>query len=259
MIDLVLLFSDWHVGRETDDYNLEAFNTRLKKLIDETLKYKSMLNKGGKIADLNVMFLGDIIDGEGIYYQQPYESPYSAEYIVDYTLERTEKEFMRFKDRFRNVNIYTVYGNHGRTNRYRQSNWDNVLYKRLRDRLEPHGFNFHIGSWKNFAEVGGIKMFLIHGDGINMYQNIPFYGITQRVMRYKASNVEFDMLLLGHFHTTFWYSWNEVEIAGNGTLLSSDEWIEKQLALKPQVKQWLFAVDRYKSKILWRMPIEVTE
>ena len=254
--DVVVLFSDWHIGKMTDDYDLKEFVKRLEVLEDEILESKSELNKSGRIHDLHVMFLGDIVDGEGIFYSQGYEAEMPVEEQVEFALKHIEPMLRRLSKRFRNVHVYGIYGNHARANGLSISHWDRVLYRRLEDRL-GNEIDFHIGDWKYVANVNGMKFLLIHGDGIRMYSNIPLYGIIQRAMRFKSAGIDFDALVLGHFHTSFDMQWNDIRIIGNGTFVSSDEWALRRMGLKSDTSQTMLVIED--GKITWvkRIDLEV--
>ena len=257
MVDVeecVLLISDTHIGRCTRSYNSDIFRARLRNLRDNLFKVKQIINRSYKLPVLNIFFLGDIIDGEDIYPSQPYKQDLDA----DDQLDLAVNEFSNFiramlpansKRRFKEIKVWCAQGNHGRAGRRKseKTNFDRVFYKRLADRFEQNS-NVHINladEWYNIAEVYGHKYLLFHGDGIYMYQSIPWYGIIQRAMRLKSGGIDensFDVVCLGHFHTVGDQFWNDIRVLLNGTFVTDDDFAQKRLGMKTVSKFWFFGV-----------------
>lgn len=244
-ISTVLFLSDLHVGRKTDDYNLRVFCERMDTLQKKFNAYKTMINRSYKMPDLHIVFLGDILDGETIYPAQAFNLDSDVDTAMDVLLDKVSAFILSMLDRFEEIHIYGVEGNHGRTHFRGKTNWDKIFYKRLKDRfLVIDRVKFHLGSWYLLAQIRSKKMLFVHGDQINMYQNIPLYGIIQKGMRWYSGGIEepFDIVALGHFHTVFMMDWNNIRIFGNGTFITSDDYVKSKVGMKSQNRMWVLGI-----------------
>ena len=114
------------------------------------------------------------------------------------------------------------------------------LEQRFRD--TPH-IKFHIATnFYQVAEVEGFKFLLVHGDDIRSWMNLPWYGITQRLMRWYQSICHFDYLCLGHFHSYANFEWNNTEVIMNGTFVTDDAYALKKIGMGGSPRQVLFSV-----------------
>lgn len=152
-------------------------------------------------------------------------------------------------------------GNHGKVGGKRKAgrpskyNWDVMVYRLLEERLANHPLhNFVTEPGGNCAfEVLGTPFAMIHGDEIDSWGSIPFYGMT----RYDAKMIRTlnfipDYVLLGHHH-------QQANIPiGYGEWLMSGNWVgATSLSRKVgsnQPKQSMFMVDE-KNGVLDRIPI----
>jgi len=257
-ISTVVVISDTHVGKKTKSYNVDVFRQRMGKLLRSVLDFKNEINKAYKMPDIHIFLLGDMIDGEAIYGGQGYNTDLNVDEAIDVFVDTFDWFTEGLLDRYRKVDIHCVYGNHGRANRKGITNWELMLYKRLRDIYRHNNqVDVHVGDWYHIASIRGWKYLLIHGDQVYMYQNIPLYGIIQKAMRWYSGGIDeqFDVVLLGHFHTFSRLDWNNITILINGTMVSDDDYVAK-MGLKSQTKFWMFGVSR-SNKMLWAHDIEV--
>jgi hypothetical protein len=75
-----------------------------------------------------------------------------------------------------------------------------------------------------------------------MFMNIPYYGITTRMMRLMGIVGQFDYMCLGHFHTPSNLSWGNAEIFVNGCFVTDDQWVLQNLGMPSLAKQVMFFV-----------------
>lgn len=259
-ISTVLVIGDLHIGKKTVSYNSNVYKKRLGILLRKVLEYKNGINKSFRMPDIHLFLVGDIIDGEGIYKGQGYETDLTVDEAIDVFIDTFDWFVSGLLDRYRKVYIHTVYGNHGRGSWIGKSNWEQILYKRLRD-LYRHSRDVEVdvGDWYNVVNIRGWKYLLVHGEQIRMYQNIPLYGIIQKAMRWYSGGIDeqFDVVVLGHFHTFARMEWNDISILINGTFVTDDEYTMR-MGLKSQNKFWMFGVSK-KDKMLWAYDIDVGE
>ncbi len=76
-----------------------------------------------------------------------------------------------------------------------------------------------------------------------MYQQIPWYGMSQRVLRWHSTkSLKFDVALMGHFHTTGYQDMNKLTMMLTGTAVTDDDWALQTFGYESQNAWWLFGV-----------------
>jgi hypothetical protein len=186
-----------------------------------------------EITNLNIIFLGDIVDGEGVYPSQSVSLELNADEQIDYALNRFTLMLDRYDEHFEHINAYCVRGNHGRTSKFNseQTNYDVMFYKQLASAFrKERKYNFTIyDEWFGIPNICGNDIMLHHGDTIKMYQSIPLYGIVQKNMRWLTGGLPttYTAMLMGHFHTSYSMTWNNVKVELNGTMTTDDDFSQK--------------------------------
>ena len=202
----------------------KGMNVVQKKSID-------YINRFPEISTLNILFLGDIVDGENVYPSQAISAECDALQQIDYGVNRFTLLLERFD--YSKINVFCVRGNHGRTSKFNseKTNYDMMLYKQLANGFrKEEKYNFTIyNEWYGMANICNNTFMLHHGDTIKMYQSIPLYGIVQKNMRWLTGGLQdtYDAMIMGHFHTIYTMTWNDVKILLNGTMLTDDDFCQK--------------------------------
>jgi len=271
----VLLFSDAQIGEEIkpDDtngfgeYNIEIFKHRMQKLTNEVRRINEELKHPNSV--LNILMLGDNVDGIGIYRGQEH---HLDALVVDQFLigvHEIGKSIIQLLGSFEKLRIWCIVGNHGRIGRKGENpswiNWDYVLYKTLEMLLANYNdrIEWHIpkSNW-TLAEINGHGWLLLHGDTIKAWNSIPYYGIDRADSRLtkmlSAKGKTFRYLVLGHHHNP-----GDVDSPGgekilNGTMVGGSDFSINQLHTSSRPSQWYFGVDR-KRGITWRHKILLDE
>ncbi len=152
----VLLLSDWHVGLKTENYwnkyDINEFCKRIKRLVEKTIKYGRFHN----IHTLHVFGLGDFVNGL-IHVSTRVAN---EEDVVEQTKKVSEtlcQMLLAFANEFRQVDFYTVTGNHGRVSPNKSES------------IEKENFEEFI-MWHLQAVLGDI-------DNIKLHKNIYDRGI----------------------------------------------------------------------------------
>jgi hypothetical protein len=265
----VLLVSDVHVGLAVlpeevggmGSYSVEIFRKRLRNLIQTVCHITDLHRQNHKLETINVCLLGDIVHGGNDAGQWGFL--HSEQNIMDQIFEAM-REFqialITLRQKYSNVNVYCVYGNHGRVAKRNVEkkfvNWDYLIYKWLEASLaHQQGIKFSIPRANfNIAEIMNKKILLVHGDQARSWCGIPWYGLSRLESKYRSiidrsknlnkmwddiyknnidtSNVEqvskfifnyvrsFDYMALGHFHSA-----GEVETTSGGRIILNSSFI----------------------------------
>ena len=263
---MVAVISDVHVGKVTKSYNFVVAQERLNNYEAGLLSVLDIQRSWNPVDKLQIFFLGDIIDGEGIYPGQAFEIGADVlDQIFTYALPMFAKFIMNISGNFKSVKIKCVPGNHGRVSKYgsKHTNWDSVFYKALSlmlkniDNVEfgfPEKTDFYL-----VADVDGNKFMLSHGAEIKSYYNTPVYQWVRHSERWRSSiSRDLNYFIFGHFHTVCkGMEFNGMEILASGTFISDDQFSIQGMALTPSTKQLLFGVNK-KHGITWEYSMDLT-
>lgn len=249
----VLLFSDLHVGANTDieetgglgEYNYPIFRKRLVVLRDAI---RSITNDYHRIAhpvkNLVVLSLGDIIENVTIFPSQRDAADDLTEQVL-----RAQNDIAEFYlgllDTFENISVVAVSGNHGRIGRRGEFkhhvNWDYIISRslaaRMADTTDRISFNVPKSPFA-IVDVEGYTFLLRHGDGIKSWGGIPFYGIQRSTGRWiaiqQSMGKRFDYMAMGHFHQRADLPFTGGEVLMNGSFVGSSQFsVEVMETLSP--------------------------
>lgn len=267
---MVLNIGDSHFGR----YEVEKAITKRDVLYEAVIRVLQIERSSHPVKNLYINFLGDIVDGDGIFPSQPYEQKYFLmEQMFTYGGPIIVDLINKLSDHFEKVIINTTPGNHGRVSRwtYKEINFDNMFYEncKLATQNNPR-VSWNIDwNWYQIVDIMGWNFFLTHGSNIKTWMNLPFYGMKEKGMRWQGSlgkedsevskrinSGAFDYMIMAHFHTLLWFVWNNFEAFINGTWLEDDRYALEMLGLKSKTAQLLFGVTKERG-IVWQRPINL--
>jgi len=246
--DLVALISDAHIGKATPSFDLEVAHKRLLYWALRIRALTELMSGRYSFDTLHLCFLGDINDGTDIYATQPHHQAETnvlkqALLCASYFSEAMDI-FLRC---FPRIKIWAVPGNHGRSGKRAAegASWDCVFYQFLNERYADNDrVECKIQLEHDFtlsAKIRHHTILLYHGHYIRMYQQIPWYGIYTRTLRWAHAFAEdFRVLCLSHFHTCGMMWLNDTAIFLNGTLITDDIWAKTALGFNPITKWWIF-------------------
>ena len=258
----VLLLSDLHIGKKTKSYNSDVFVRRLRELTKHLGIVINILRQTYPIRKLIILGLGDFVDHVSIYRTQAWHvDQHTMNQIYRVGIPELCTFMQAMSNFFKEVEFDGVRGNHGRAGKYlpEELNYDLILYETLRLACQNlKNVKFEISwDWYTIKEIMGHKFLLTHGDVIRSWLNIPFYGETQKGMRWQgALNEEWDYLVLGHWHTIHRLTWNNFEIIGNGCFVTDDDYPTQILGLKSENRQLLFGIHPIE-KITWEYKLRL--
>mgnify|MGYP000722274900 CR=1 FL=1 len=181
---------------------------------------------------------------------------------------------MLLKGGFKRIIINAVPGNHGRDSKYadKVTNWDFVLYNSLRIATRNYSeIEWNIACFledneemdnsldnKYFVLLNPPFIFM-HGNGIKMYNQVPWYGLTRRIFKWKSILPEIKVACLGHFHTSFRWRIAGVETIASASMVTDDDFALERLGEHSIAEQSIFGWNERNQKITWRFMIDVDE
>lgn len=254
----VLVISDLQAGHKTQTFNFEVLKERMHNLVKRVLRITALHRRSHPVRRLEVFLLGDLIHGERVgktVSLDELEDVVKVQ-LFDVVIPLLEWAFEELSKHFESINVRCVRGNHGTVSKFNatNTNWDDIAYYFLKSRFRDFdNMTIHIASnFYQMVDVLGWNFLIAHGDQIPMYLNIPIYGLTNRSMRWQKSIGQFDVLVVGHFHSFSAFDWNNDLIIINGTFVTDDDWVTKTLGLSGSCCQTLMSVHPNKGVTFFR-------
>lgn len=263
---LFLMISDTQAGAmiTTEGIDLDPEGT-----ID---KYFARLREGlmKKIADrkirignFNLMFLGDLVEGWGIFKGQltvPVRTQKRC--MIRNILQLITFISETFKPEA--INIYSVFGNHGRVSPIhdRLDNWDVQLMDSVHDTIAMlKNYDPRFGNVNSFIserrvqihEIGKWKYLITHGDQRGL--TVARANISKKSSGWMRKYGWHDAVLLGHWHQFQWFSLDGVHVVMGGCTYESP-YVSDEIAGAEDLVQVLFGADD-DSSVSWVELIDV--
>lgn len=225
----VLVLGDLHFGFNVTDleapnsymiYNQEVAENRLSKILKEFIDIIDEKRKTRDINDVVVCFLGDIVEGSW------QNINCNKDDVVRQVLSGTKciaGLLQQLSSHFNTLKVYCVYGNHGVLQKGQPDyvNWDYIAYRFLAEMLPDLEFNISTLNYNVFS-IFNYKYCIIHGGNIKMFYRTPYYGIETADTNLKAvlnkMGIDYDMLILGHFHQPAFLPTQSGMVLMNGSL-----------------------------------------
>lgn len=258
--EVVLQISDIQAGtyisssatgglNEYDQYKLEQQFKRLLHSIASIIKRHKMTTP---IKKLNIHFLGDMVEGMGIFIGQAQHTDQDL-YWQFMNLERLLEWFLiELLHLFDEIECSCIGGNHGRVGKKGENphyvNWDVLLYEMLRKGLQNYErikWNIPL-AWWYVDHIQGHNFLLLHGDDIKAWNGIPFYGINRADAKWTqllaSKDIYYDYMELGHFHSPSELPRVKGEIIINGCWPGGSIFALKSLMTSGRPRQNIFGV-----------------
>jgi len=260
---VVLCISDTHLGKKTETYGADVFHTRMNALKGKLRDMRDWLPSCPD--ELIIMVSGDMIDGDGIFPSQSHEQEISDPRRQSLMWAEFMAEWLKdVKAIWGNVRVEGVCGNHGRSNPSSavSNNYDLITLDLIGAYLKgciPVNYNSY-GQGDPFVrkiQIRGHSYLLYHGDTIRMFQGIPFYGITQRNLRWNSSALgPIDVSICGHFHVAASWPINSIRALCTGTIVTNDPWSLRVLGMESPSAWWIFGVSD-EEPITWQIQMDL--
>ena len=242
----ILNMSDIHAGEEVSDaemrgfntYGMETMNKRIKHCVNTAVDLTlNKIGQGYNLEKLYLFLLGDIVSG--IIHEELAET--SSGNIVTWTTDVAYILAQSVRDllmAYPVIDISGVVGNHGRVQKQvrfkeRYVNWDFVVYQYLSLFLAEEikagkvTCTFPTSFWMT-KKIYDWNWLLMHGDNINSWMGIPWYGIIRTVHKLKellATQKEmFQYINIAHFHNQGTLDMMRGRLIINGSVIGGNEY-----------------------------------
>ena len=238
-VSAVAPLTDTHIGEVVNleemaglnEYDMEIFSRRLYGWTNKVIELTMLREKYLDVPKLYVPMIGDMISGD--IHEELAKS--NSDNVMNTMIQGAfliSQSMMTLAGFFPEVHIKGVIGNHGRMSpkppyKGKYMNWDYILFQMVAMFCSNQkNITFELPkSYLNVFEVEGKQILMMHGDSVNGWNGIPFYGIQRAIaqlrqaLQYQKNIAEeigrdpkhfdpiksmsryFDHVLLGHFHT----------------------------------------------------------
>lgn len=232
-------------------YNRRIAEMRLQRFTEQTIKLARDYVKGIDYDGLTLFIGGDLFSGN-IHEELKETNEATLMASLVHWIEPIIAMLKLLKKEFGKLFVACTIGNHGRNTRKpraKQRAEDNVewaFWRIIQREMEPEGVRFSVPtSMDTRVEILGTHFLLTHGDqfsggsGISGMFSPLMLGKYRKTVREMAAGVDFDWLIMGHFHQL----WFGNGIIVGGSLKGYDEYAySKNLAPEPP-QQAFWVVD----------------
>jgi hypothetical protein len=275
--DVILFISDAHADQiikpervnGLEDYNFHVACKRGERIVDVTVSHLLENMPNYTFETLHIFLMGDLTSGE-IHGAKDHSETKNALKNGMIIGELLTQMIMELSQKFKNINIICLSGNHGRKTKkkdYRgaHDNFDFLVGMYIKTRLlhliEQGRIAIEVpDSWSAVVTIKGYTMVLNHGDSINSFNGLPWYGIERKTRRITSVNavngVVPNYFFYGHFHQSTSISNPTGETFINGSWNATDEYALEGLGAYTEPTQLLMGVHENHG-CTWRMPIKL--
>ena len=232
--EAVAVFSDYHYGGKVDPrvtggiggYNAEIARERLARWRNGVLRFTQMLQLAIQVPVLNMLALGDDMEGNGhMFPTQALQMEFSAYFQFMGFVEDVTEVLVSMLSRFEFINVFKVFGNHGRMagkwkENYDPDNIELMAWQLIKEKCEhaaPGRFQFSISdSFWHVVRIQGYSFLIRHGDGLNPFST--YTGVTDTKLATNSILGEVvNYMVVAHHHTAYERE-EEIEgsVIGNG-------------------------------------------
>ena len=273
----VLELGDLHMGEkvrkgdvaDTTEYSFDKFVERTKILREGIIECVDIQRSKIPIDTLEINGLGDMVTGEDIYIGQMRSIDRD---LMDQTFKGAHtlaKELIYpMAKYFKHVRFRGVWGNHGRGfgkpgQVSPRTNFDYVVYMFLKQMFsEVKNVDFLVAECPimlyQIPEAPEFTHLMSHGNTINSWMQIPFYGLQRDAGKYvQLFNMPIHYIHMGHFHNAAKIDVPYGELILNGTFVGGSELSVIKMKTKSRPKQILFGFNRTRGKT-WSYDIQLT-
>lgn len=196
---LVVFLSDLHIGLKTEDYNVSILEQRLSDYVDQ-IKLELLTHK---ISRIEIIGLGDFIEGAYLHATQLYELEFGFGEQVAKALELTLSFIESVQAMHKPVSFTAISGNHDRANEANKK--DNLAGDSIVDiinsTVQLHAkelgitFNKPTTKCRHLLQVNNTNIACVHGD----LDRLASPNLMSKLSSY--FNHKVDTVVGGHLHS----------------------------------------------------------
>lgn len=258
-----MMLTDIHWDERVNPAEVEGYNCynraiaeqRVKRAFTGACKLTRDYIAGVDYDGFNLMLGGDLLSG--IIHEELTETNQGTlcESILT-VIEPLEAGINLLAKEFKRLHIAAVVGNHGRRTRKPRSkfrakdNFDWLVYQLLAQRL-PKGATMQVAEAADIpVQVYGTKYRLTHGDqfrggsGISAELSPLLIGAHRKTKRQAAIGNPFDVMVMGHFHTSLFLPSKGIIMGGSVVGYSEFAYLNNLMPEEPQCALWLTTPER---------------
>ncbi len=216
--DLVIFFTDWHIGdRVTDDRDRVTFDTeiairRVRSIVKQALEHKRRAEAHTEFDTVHVCCNGDLVTGNGIYSTQWEDLDHGIASTLKDQINTAAELLMwivkTLAEEFDTVQVISNPGNHGENRAdgtSKEANADINVFSRVdfgvrQSEYDNIHFEFHDSvSYTNFKMRGGkMRGHMRHGQECQAHAGAT--SASKRDWRGWLNMHDFNIALRGHYH-----------------------------------------------------------
>lgn len=213
--DLVVVMGDVHIGDTVEDqrgkevYNPKIAAASVQHVTQKVLDLKRFQENLVDFDSCHLIWVGDMLTGEGIYEGQAYDTELLLADQLSLTIDVLLQQAVSFAEEFDTLHISAVPGNHGQIrSSYTsgQANMDLVAYRWVTDRLIDQGYtniNFNVGEAKHYRNHplrgGEWNLHVRHGHEEQIH--VDATARSEADARGLVHYHNLDGIVRGHYHT----------------------------------------------------------
>jgi hypothetical protein len=221
-IALVAQNTDWHMGAEQEEDEIEGFNKFspkelrariIDRFVPRVLNWADLHRSNYDVDECRILVTGDMVSGDihdNLRVTNAFPTPVQ---VVECGMLLAE-QISLFSPHFKTVVVdFVLADNHGRLTKkpqHKEGGYNTFNYplahiakQQLRDHKNVT-FNMYPRE-QQIVEVKGREYLILHGHQIRGWAGIPYYGFDRKVGKESAKRMlkkiaRFDRMITGHFH-----------------------------------------------------------
>jgi len=248
---MCVLVSDLQFGHKTPSTTIRIIHNRMDRFVKGVIRLAQLHKKMYPVKKLYVFMMGDYVQNLPPWYMNfaDMEKSLFAQ-VYDHAIPALSGMLQAWAEEFEEVKVIAVRGNHGRQGGKMGDddfNIDTIIHLTLEMMLAGDKritWQHDPTTWWQKTQVFNTNILSVHGNQWKGWMNIPWYGATQRAMRWQGSlpGKDFDVMVFGHWHVPHMSDWNDVELICNGCFVSDDQFTVEQLGMASKTRQVVFGV-----------------
>ncbi len=254
---MCLVVSDIHIGKLVEKdvtgpgfgYDQSVFAARQAELLNAVLRLRDIHSQHGPIPKLILFFVGDGVDGVDMRRGHAHRVDIQTATAQTIRLAQFFAWLLRSLAPWfpEGIDLNWEFGNHGRVGEFGvnlpSDNWDYLAGVMVRENvadLPAVRVNVHTQQY-GIYRIGPLVAYAEHGNSIRGGGGSP------AVKRHVASlqnlhRMVFDLVLMGHFHTSEYLTAGGAKVFMNGAWDGGDDFSVNQLVAASDPAQWAFGV-----------------